>query len=295
LWSATFQTAADSPRPAPAAPSGQRFRQYQHVEHISDFVKKKSGSYSVFRSGRPRFDSTPEAGRSSARCRMDPTLASRAGSPRRSPIFRTPCERREFSSPSDSPRRAPPPRAKRAPCARPRSRPPSTRGRNRQAAAGAGARLFHCGDDGFPGKPMNPPIEEMLTIAPDFWARMSGRTARVMAARPKKLVSNIARVCVVALLEGREIAVAGVVDENVGVGPTMAQPRWDRRSLVRVQTHVRRLAARRIPDIDCLKAILRDRNFNSRTARRAAAGGGARFIGPLRTPVSRRAMRASLT
>jgi hypothetical protein len=40
---------------------------------------------------------------------------------------------------------------------------------------------------------MKPPIEEMLTTAPDFWARMIGSTARVMAASPKKLVSNIAR------------------------------------------------------------------------------------------------------
>ena len=40
---------------------------------------------------------------------------------------------------------------------------------------------------------MKPPTDEMLTIAPDFWARMIGSTARVIAARPKKLVSNIAR------------------------------------------------------------------------------------------------------
>ena len=40
---------------------------------------------------------------------------------------------------------------------------------------------------------MKPPIEEMLTIAPDFCARMIGRTARVIAARPKTLVSNMAR------------------------------------------------------------------------------------------------------
>ena len=41
---------------------------------------------------------------------------------------------------------------------------------------------------------MRPPIDEMLTICPRFWARMTGSTARVMAARPKKLVSNIARI-----------------------------------------------------------------------------------------------------
>ncbi len=51
--------------------------------------------------------------------------------------------------------------------------------------------------------------------------------------------------------------------------------RCNRRRASAVQTDVRRLAARRIPAIDCMKAILRERNFNSRTTRRAAAGGGA--------------------
>ena len=53
-------------------------------------------------------------------------------------------------------------------------------------------------------------------MAPDFCARMIGRTARVMAARPKTLVSNMARMSrVVALLDRREVAVAGVVHEHV--------------------------------------------------------------------------------
>ena len=46
---------------------------------------------------------------------------------------------------------------------------------------------------------------------------------------------------------------------------------------VRVQTDVRGPAARRNPIIECLEAILRERNFNSKDGLKAAAGGGARL------------------
>ena len=67
-----------------------------------------------------------------------------------------------------------------------------------------------------PGKPMKPPMEEILTICPLRCFRMPGSTAWVMAARPKKLVSNMAaNLIVLALLGRRQIAVAGVVDQHV--------------------------------------------------------------------------------
>ena len=51
---------------------------------------------------------------------------------------------------------------------------------------------------------------------PDRGARMPGSTARVISARPKKLASNMrADLGVLALLDRREIAVAGIVDEHV--------------------------------------------------------------------------------
>ena len=43
------------------------------------------------------------------------------------------------------------------------------------------------------GKLAMPPIEEMLTMAPLWRARMPDSTARVMATRPKKSASNMAR------------------------------------------------------------------------------------------------------
>jgi hypothetical protein len=40
-----------------------------------------------------------------------------------------------------------------------------------------------------PGVPTNPPIEEMLTIRPDRWARSVGNTARMTLRAPKTFVS----------------------------------------------------------------------------------------------------------
>ena len=63
---------------------------------------------------------------------------------------------------------------------------------------------------------MKPPTEEMLTIAPDFCARMIGSTARVIGGEAEEIgLEHRAHVGVVAFLNRREIAVASVVDEDI--------------------------------------------------------------------------------
>ena len=63
---------------------------------------------------------------------------------------------------------------------------------------------------------MKPPIDEMLTIAPDFW-RAHDRQHRARHGREAEEigVEHRAHVGVVAFLDRREIAVAGVVDEDI--------------------------------------------------------------------------------